>query len=150
MYEIALEGGLNWRIMSIRFIAIVILICTACQSGKIPCPKIKTAKLQKNYRPPASAYTAKATSAETESERKEGKPNDIHFIQNVSVEEWDCPKPGSKHYMPKSVKENIKRNKKKIESDYQKQQTDSLRMENGYPWCTHMLPLFYLTIIRAF
>lgn len=99
--------------------------------GKIPCPKIKTVKLQKNYRPPASSYTAKANVAE-ESQRKEVPTNDVHFIQNVSVEEWDCPKPGSKHYMPKSIKENIKRNKKKIESDFKKQQTDSLRMESGY------------------
>ena len=118
--------------MSIRFIIIVVFFCTACAGGKIPCPKIKTVKLQKNYRPPVSAYTAKATSAEAESERKEGKPNDIRFIENVSVEEWDCPKPGAKHYMPKSVKENIKRNKKKIESDYKKQQADSLRIENGF------------------
>lgn len=113
--------------MSVRLIAIVILICTACQGGKIPCPKIKTVKLQKNYRPPASAYSAKATATEPESQRKDVRTNDVHYIQNISVEEWDCPKPGSKHYMPKSVKENIKRNKKKIE-----QQADSLRQANNY------------------
>jgi len=118
--------------MSIRFIVIIIVLCTACQGGKIPCPRIKTVKLQKNYRPPASAYSAKATQVDPEIQRKEGKTNDVHFIQNVSVEEWDCPKPGAKHYMPKSVKENIKRNKRKIESDIKKQQADSLRMEGGY------------------
>jgi hypothetical protein len=118
--------------MFIRFIIIVVvLFCTACQGGKIPCPKIKTAKLQKNYRPPASAYSAKANQEEPENQRKEGRANDVHFIQNISVEEWDCPKPGSKHYMPKSVKENIKRNKKKIESDFKKQQADSLQVEGG-------------------
>lgn len=118
--------------MSIRFIVIIIVFCTGCMGGKIPCPKIKTVKLQKNYRPPSSAYSAKANLPEPENPQKEGKVNDVHFIQNVSMEEWDCPKPGSKHYMPKSVKENIKRNKKKIESDYKKQQADSVRMENGY------------------
>ena len=118
--------------MSIRFIVIVIVICTACSGGKIPCPKIKTAKLQKHYRPSASALSARANQPENDDQKKDVKINDVHFIQNVSMEEWDCPKPGSKHYMPKSVKENIKRNKKKIESDYKKQQADSLRMESGY------------------
>ena len=118
--------------MSVRFIVFVILICTACQGGKIPCPKIKTVKLQKHYRPSAYALTAKASQAEVENQKKDVKSNDVHYIQNVSMEEWDCPKPGSKRYLPKSVKENIKRNKEKIESDYKKHQADSLRMEGGY------------------
>lgn len=118
--------------MFIRFLVIIIVLCTACQGGKIPCPKIKTVKLQKHYRPSAAALSAKANTPETENQVKEVKTNDVHFIQNISVEEWDCPRPGSKHYMPKSVKENIKRNKKKIESDFKKQQADSLRTESGY------------------
>lgn len=117
--------------MSIRVIVIIIALCTGCMGGKIPCPKIKTVKLQKNYRPPSSSLIAKAD-VEEESPRKEVPNNDIRFVQNVSVEEWDCPKPGAKHYMPKSVKENIKRNKKKIESDLKKQQADSLRTGSGY------------------
>jgi len=115
--------------MSIRLIAIVIIICSACQGGRIPCPKVKTVKLHKSFRPSASSYSAKASQqAEVENEKtKEVKTNDVRFIQNISVEEWDCPKPGTKHYMPKSVKENIKRNKKKIEADFKKeQQADSL------------------------
>jgi hypothetical protein len=117
--------------MSIRFIIGVIFICAACQGGKIPCPRIKTVKLQKHYRPSQSALSARANQAESESERNDGKISEVHFIKNVSVEEWDCPRPGSKHYMPKSVKENIKRNKKKIESDLKKQQADSLRLNSG-------------------
>ena len=117
--------------MSARFIVFVILVCTACQGGLIPCPRVKTAKLQKHYRPSAYALTAQANQAEFENQKKDVKLNDVHYIQNVSMEEWDCPKPGSKHYKPKSVKENIKRNKEKIESDYKKQHTDSLRMDNG-------------------
>jgi hypothetical protein len=117
--------------MSIRFIIGVIFICAACQGGRIPCPKIKTVKLQKHYRPSQSALSARADQAESETERKYGKIKEVRFIKNVSVEEWDCPRPGSKHYMPKSVKENIKRNKKKIESDFKKQQTDSLRTDTG-------------------
>jgi hypothetical protein len=39
------------------------------------------------------------------------------MIQSVSVEEWDCPRPGQKKYMPKSVKENIRKNLKKVTKD---------------------------------
>jgi hypothetical protein len=114
--------------MPIRLITIVLIICTSCQSGIIPCPKVKTAKLHKSFKPPASSLTARAGQpSEAEARKmKEVKPNDGHFIQNVSVEEWDCPKPGKKRYMPKSVKENIRKNKKKIESDYKENATDSL------------------------
>ena len=121
--------------MSVRFIVFVVLICTACSGGLIPCPRVKTAKLQKNYRPPSAyVYTAKANETEVENQKKDVRLNDIRYIQNVSMEEWDCPKPGSKHYKPKSIKENIKRNMKKIESDYKKQQADSLQIDNGSRW----------------
>lgn len=117
--------------MSARFIVLVILICTACQGGRIPCPKVKTVKLQKHYRPSSYVLTAKASQAEIENQKKEVKSNDVRYIQNVSMEEWDCPNPGNKLYMPKAIKDNIKRNKKKIESDYKKQQADSLRLDSG-------------------
>jgi hypothetical protein len=114
--------------MSIRLIVSLFFICTACQVGKIPCPKVKTVKLHKNFRPSAASLSAKANQEhETVQRTKDVRPNDVHFIQNISVEEWDCPKPGAKRYMPKSVKENIRKNKKKIESDIRNEnQADSL------------------------
>lgn len=111
--------------MPIRLIIVILIICTSCQSGIIPCPKVKTAKLHKSFKPSASSLTARA-SQEPEAETRKVKANEGHFIQNVSVEEWDCPKPGKKRYMPKSVKDNIRKNKKKIESDYRENATDSL------------------------
>lgn len=114
--------------MSIRLIVSLLIICTACQVGKIPCPKIKTVKLHKNFRPSAASLSAKVNQErETVQRTKDVKVNDVHFIKNISVEEWDCPKPGVKRYMPKSVKENIRKNKKKFESDVRTEnQTDSL------------------------
>jgi hypothetical protein len=38
------------------------------------------------------------------------------IVQNVSIEEWDCPRPGKKKYMPRSVKQNIRKNERKIQS----------------------------------
>lgn len=72
----------------------------------------------------AKAYQKQEPGPERISEEK---PADVHFIQNISVEEWDCPKPGAKHYLPKSIKENIRRNWKKFESDAKrKHQVDSV------------------------
>lgn len=114
--------------MSIRLIIIILIICSSCQSGVIPCPKIKTAKLHKSFKPSASSLTARVNQEPEESTKKikDIRTNDVHFIQNISVEEWDCPKPGKKRYMPRSVKENIRRNKKKIESDFKENVADSL------------------------
>lgn len=110
------------------FLFIVLLFC-ACMGGRIPCPEIETVKLR-NYKPSSSSLSARVyKESEEESARtKEGKPTHGRFTQNISVEEWDCPKPGSKRYMPKSVKENIRNNKKRMESDMKKNQhqADSL------------------------
>jgi hypothetical protein len=110
------------------FLLILLVLC-GCMGGRIPCPEIETVKLR-NYKPSSSSLSAKVyQEAEEESTRsKEGKPTNGHFIQNISVEEWDCPKPGSKRYLPKSIKANIRNNRKKMESDMKKnyQQTDSL------------------------
>ncbi|MDH4296023.1 MAG: hypothetical protein OEV74_07080 [Cyclobacteriaceae bacterium] len=115
--------------MTIRALASLLLICSACQVGKIPCPRMKTVKLHKSFRPSATMLSAKAsqTSEPAVQSSRESKPNDVRFIQNISMEEWDCPRPGEKHYMPKSVKQNIRKNWKKIESDAKKNsESDSL------------------------
>lgn len=114
--------------MSIRWIAGLLIVCMSCHSGVIPCPKIKTVKLHRNFRPSAASLSAKATQEEPETPHqryKDVRTNEGHFVKNISVEEWDCPRPGAKRYLPKSVKDNIKKNKKKFEEDV-KNQTDSL------------------------
>jgi hypothetical protein len=55
------------------------------------------------------------------------KPHEDKYVKNVSVEEWDCPEPGSKKYMPRHVRENIRRNYKKITSEKQVVASDSVR-----------------------
>lgn len=119
--------------MKVKFIIGILLLSTSCQVGRIPCPKIKTVKLHKStVRPSSSLLTARANpvlEAETTSQKsKEARPADVHYIKNVSVEEWDCPRPGAKRYMPKSVKDNIRKNKRKFEEDMKKgsTQADSL------------------------
>jgi hypothetical protein len=114
-----------------RVIAIVVLVAfmMSCQNGMIPCPTVKTAKLKRSNVNRGFTASSKYPGAErdvtensasgtsSQSETTSNKTTRSKYIKHVSVEEWDCPKPGSKKYMPKSVKENIKRNMKRISSE---------------------------------
>src|SRR6187402_3779806 len=103
----------------------LLVLCSACQAGLIPCPRVKTAKLHKNYRPPsASLLSARAEQPESEPGNQNMRPGSEHYIKNVSMEEWDCPRPGAKKYLPKTVKDNIRKNKKKFEQDLRQNPAD--------------------------
>jgi hypothetical protein len=103
---------------SLSCIVIIIMLCTSCQMGKIPCPKVKEAKLRKHYR--SSVFTARANTEPSETNQNQRIRDPRSTIQNISLAEWDCPKPGKKRYLPKAVKENIRKNLNKINSDTKK------------------------------
>jgi hypothetical protein len=113
----------------IRVLVLLVLLCFGCQTGRIPCPKFKSAKSghHKRYRSYSASLTAKADVKSEEIKSK--KPTDAKYIQHVSVDEWDCPQPGSKKYLPKNVKANIRRNAKRINEDAQKISADSVFVE---------------------
>ena len=101
-------------------ILLILAFCSACQVGKLPCPRNKEARVRKHFKPSASMLSAKANQ-EPETQRPSPKNSDPHFVKNVSVEEWDCPKPGKKKYLPKEVKNNIRKNMEKIKSKDQEE-----------------------------
>jgi hypothetical protein len=110
--------------------AILILTCCACQTGRIPCPdsrgpRIHKVKVKNNKR--FLEYTASVSSERgQEKSSTQARENDQRFVRNVSQDEWDCPKPGEKKYMPKSVKDNIRKNMKRIRSANRQQEPDSV------------------------
>lgn len=121
--------------MRTQLIVILILICTACQSGRIPCPdargpRIKKVKVNPKHRPEYTAsINTKRAQSETKTQPGQTKDSEDRFVKNVSVEEWDCPRPGEKKYMPRAIKGNIKRNMKKLNEDRQKKAAaDSLNI----------------------
>lgn len=113
--------------MTIRLLIIMILFA-ACRSGEIACPEVKSVRLNKR---PSNYMKSYARSLSASSEEKvnihsrKSIPQQKHMKTISSIEEWDCPKPGA-NAIPKSVKENIKRNRKKFD-DYFKNKSDSLR-----------------------
>jgi len=52
-------------------------------------------------------------------------------LKTVTVEEWDCPKPGVKN-VPKQVQENIRKNKRKF-NDYYRVRNSSDSLEFSEP-----------------
>jgi hypothetical protein len=118
--------------MLFRFIILVFLL-SACKAGEMACPEVKTVKLNKrpnNYRMRIQSHTV--SSREDENPRADARPRQTRPTKSSdSIEEWDCPKPGSKS-MPKSVKENIRKNKKKFESWYKNRTSpDSVQTGNN-------------------
>jgi len=87
-------------------------------------------KLRKSPSHRAFFESSETLSADAKSDvhYKSNKGAEGHAVKNISVEEWDCPRPGAKKYMPKNVRENIRRNMQKIKSS-EKNAADSVRVQ---------------------
>jgi hypothetical protein len=106
------------------------LILMSCQTGRIPCPTFKTARLSKSN-PGQKSYASAMARVEPQDsgsnkDGKTGKISSTRFVRNVTEEEWDCPEPGNKKYLPRRVKENIRRNFEKIHQDDLRARQDSV------------------------
>ena len=121
-------------------ILLLVFILGACRSSDMACPEVKIVKLNKkptNYRIrmyDRSLSASNATETKEKPEGKpEGKPRQTRPVKSVaSIEEWDCPKPGTKAAMPKTVKENIRKNRKKFETYYKNRiSPDSLQIHSA-------------------
>lgn len=122
----------------------LIAFCTACQSGKIPCPEVKTAKIKESrlskgnrfMASPSRMMASAKTTADQEGTRREVNLERMKATrvtgkqmleQYGSVEEWDCPNPSGKKRYSKVNKENIRKNEKKMrEHIKQRSASDSL------------------------
>jgi hypothetical protein len=113
----------------LRIVVILLLFCFGCQTGRIPCPKFKATKSghHKRYKNYSASLTAKADQKDPEIKMK--KAPETRYVQNISVEEWDCPQPGAKKYLPRNIKENIRKNTRRIREDVGKVSVDSTAVE---------------------
>ena len=118
--------------MLVRCIVLFLLCCTACRSGIIPCPEVeglrlKKSQVNKRLRWPERPVITVSSNAKTlqPTSKKAKKYKYVEYtMQHVDVDELDCPKPGEKK-MPRAVKENIRKNKKKIRQYYRQIGTDT-------------------------
>lgn len=128
--------------MLIRYVVLLFLLfCTACRSGIIPCPEVKGLRLkkshvgkrfhfpEKNPREQAEAVLTVSSDAKTLQPAAKNKYRYVKYtMQHIDVEEMDCPKPGEKKVQPRAIRENIRKNKKRIRHYYQEAGTDTLMM----------------------
>lgn len=113
----------------IRILLILAIILCGCQTGRIPCPKFKKTKsgLFSRSRPHYPQMTADAR-AKDDQPRLRREP-DPRYVGNVSIEEWDCPQPGEKKYLPKRIRQNIRRNARRIQDDARRVSADSVNID---------------------
>src|SRR5688572_7499436 len=128
--------------MTIRVALLLIVVCTACQSGKIPCPEVKFAKI-KESRVKGNRFVASPSKmmASNKSIRShEGTKPTVNLDRMRSsrvtgkemlekygtVEEWDCPSPSGKRKYSKVTKENIQKNEKRMREHQKRLSEDSL------------------------
>ena len=129
--------------MLIRAMVLFLILCTGCKSGIIPCPEVKGLKLKKSHvnkrarperTPPREEAEPIITVSSDAKTPQPGSKNSNKYryvkytIQHVDVEEMDCPKPGGKKVMPRAVKDNIRKNRKKVRYYYEEAATDSLAL----------------------
>jgi hypothetical protein len=128
--------------MTIRVALFLFVICTACQSGKIPCPEVKFAKMKESkVKANRFVYSPSKVMASTKNVRdQEASKNKVDLERMKAsrvtgkemldkygnVEEWDCPSPSGKRKYSKVTKENIQRNEKKMREHQKKLAQDSL------------------------
>lgn len=102
-------------------IVILFFLLSSCRSGEIACPSVKGVRLNKkpsNYLKNIQR-NATASAKETRKEQPRIEPRVNKSAKSAAdIEEWDCPRPGSKTPLPKAVRENMKKNRKKFDEYY--------------------------------
>lgn len=109
-------------------IVLAVLILASCQSGRIPCPKLegpRHAKSRAALKPHTSLMARSEPEQASNKEAKTPKIQQERYIKSVTEEEWDCPQPGTKRYLPKHVKENIRRNFQKMTEEQHSTEQDT-------------------------
>jgi hypothetical protein len=117
--------------MYIRAVLLSFIVLMACQSGKIPCPEVKFARMKESniskrgrFAPPPSKLLASTKTLNDQSTSKReinldriraSKTTGKQMLEQYgSVEAWDCPSPAGKKRYSKVTKENIRKNEKKM------------------------------------
>ena len=115
--------------MTHRVIILIVLLGMGCKSDIIYCPDYKPLRMKENNpfrskRKNVPSLSASSVTSKKEYYRERPQPTEAKKV--VSIEDWDCPKPGGQR-SKKIVKENIKRMERKLKDDSKRKSSlDSL------------------------
>jgi len=101
-----------------RLFILIVLVSFGCSHSQFDCPKPESVRLKRkagvNYKVLMARQRQEAKGRISRAELKQLTSREL---KTVTVEEWDCPRPGVKN-VPKQVQENIRKNKKKFNEYY--------------------------------
>lgn len=107
--------------MLARLILLMFLLGSCAGVNEMGCPKVRVVKLNRKPTNYMRSHYRSISASNRESARDDSRV-DLKPKQRIktidSIEEWDCPKPGSRAPLPRPVRENIRKNKKKFDAYY--------------------------------
>lgn len=119
----------------------VLILCASCQSGKIPCPEPKYAKMKASragkttryFAPPSMVASTKSVENTSPSRQqvdldrlRANRTTGKQMLEQYgNVDEWDCPSPSEKRKYSKVTKDNIRRNEKRMREHMKHTEPDS-------------------------
>ncbi len=108
--------------MAPRLLLLLIFLASCAGLNEMGCPRVKVVKLNRKPSNYMKTHYRSLSASNRVTERERDNARDIKLrqrpVKTVSIEEWDCPKPGSPTPLPKAVRENIRKNRKKFDSYY--------------------------------
>lgn len=116
------------------FVLAIFILLSACKSDIIPCPEVKALKLKEaNFRfVRQKKHDPEAVNASTKKVKRHRDPylftKAETLASKMNVEDWDCPKPGTRK---KVIKENKKRMEKRIQSMVKKRSDTGFSSDNS-------------------
>src|SRR6478609_5547697 len=115
-----------------RLFILLVLFSFGCSSSQFDCPRPESVRLKRkagvNYKVLMARQRQEAKGRISRAELKQLTSREL---KTVTVEEWDCPRPGVKN-VPKQVQENIRKNKRKF-NDYYRVRNSSDSLEFSSP-----------------
>jgi hypothetical protein len=112
--------------MFTRIIPLLLLVCVACAPNPFACPSPEKVRLKKRVGVNYKVLIARKRQQQPKITKAELRQLMSREYKTVTVEEWDCPRPGVKN-VPKEVQDNIRKNKKRFNEYYKtRNSSDSL------------------------
>jgi hypothetical protein len=108
------------------FLCIAILLPLACKSGRESAGARKNNVKTNPKKSGANVWLITDRRSEKYHPRS-SKPSTNKVVDNVSMEQWDCPRPEGVRYMPRATKEKIRRNMRLLNDELDGSQSSSGR-----------------------
>ena len=123
--------------MSLRlFLCISIFAFAACKSGREHSASRKPSMKSNPRNSGANVWLVTSKRSDQyhpkrKSPKKSSKASSAKVVENVSVEQWDCPGPETARYMPRSTKMKIRENMRQINDELDGSQSNSGKVITG-------------------